>query len=1173
MEFVGQPRTSGACNLLGVPGVSSVDVDDDEFEVVSGIRPKSSPLPRRRSSTSDEDSDPEPPLCGSRRVSFADAKGLSLVQVKEFDTCDVPKLPGYDSSEGEGKNTEEYFLSPHTFLLPLSTEELSARVQEQKLELETIELLPGTTTLKGLIRVLNISFNKAVYIRTTLDSWSTHFDLLAEYIPGSSDGLMDCFSFKLTLVPPFGEQGARVDFCLRYETPVGTFWANNNNRNYVLFCHHKMKEGREKPQTENVNKKSCLKTVSQNFSTVENISATEASSQENISTDVSNHGPGVDTMEAKKISDGQSGTSGEQSQKLLDNCCVGKLTLISLDGQMESRQKSVRKSRRKAARMARVKNYFTQRDGAANDTQRDEQPPGIKEAAQQETPEEKHTDVQSFSEDNRKSEGSQLVSDSPETFSEALLNVQHDTSSAHDYTTISETEKSENTTLAESATLTGGERATDVPDNTLHSNDEASSADEHVNMFVTKAEESSQTNNTAAVSCESQVSPTNNFTFGTVVAPLYHQVFGRAGSESQSVGDRGNPAWAPLGVGGLNPHSDRRQFSCIVPTGHKSQVNVINNQESNYESLDATLNCPTEEEETSLSVTVNDVLDCADTLQEPAETEYSDQICKHRSADSNPLLAKEEPKHSGEIKVIGEVSDSMTEVMMTKYHEHEDMFVELKDEDTREMESAISKQDEDFCSADITEMKNWEMMVEEEENNIYTSKEDSEAIHLKAEDTKAVEKDTTEKKVEEFVEEVTGTEVKEVKADNTGGLEDEESIREEETGNDSGDVETEVEYVQVTKTDETAGEEEDAEAEKTEGPEEKQKEKHFTEKQEVNIKRKNVQEEEKEEEEKMEIDLNDEGEAGEEEEDQVKLKEENGEEKNPDYKKEILNEAGEAEIVDADSCMAIEDREDEEGCSEERSDITHNKAEDGLSALVNNGQEDVSVKVIEKENTGGGQKACNHTEICLYNLEGFQSNKSVTHERSKAENESSAAEGDILITDEPENDQTSHNSTSEESDSDNEVELYMHCLRAVGTAAQARRDRNKDTSCSGSRRLSVSRNKLPSTPMPSISESLDEEQHLSRLQENHEDERTAAVVAVSASSGQEGIKQNVLWWKDTFSCKNISKTLFCTTSLVVFAAVAYHYDFLACFGLYLISVVWLCCQGERQPVKNNKRIG
>uniref|UniRef100_A0A3P9P7Y4 CBM21 domain-containing protein n=1 Tax=Poecilia reticulata TaxID=8081 RepID=A0A3P9P7Y4_POERE len=198
----------------------------------------------------------------SRRVSFADAKGLSLVQVKEFDTWDVPKLPGSNSVVVQGKDSVEYHLLPQTFSLPLPSEEVLAKVLSQKVELETIGLLPGTTILKGVVRVLNISYNKSVYVRTSLDRWATHFDLLAEYVPGSSDGVMDSFSFKLTLGPPFGDQGVRVDFCLRYETPMGTFWANNNNRNYVLSCQRGMKVGTEKPQREKATKKSCLKTVS-----------------------------------------------------------------------------------------------------------------------------------------------------------------------------------------------------------------------------------------------------------------------------------------------------------------------------------------------------------------------------------------------------------------------------------------------------------------------------------------------------------------------------------------------------------------------------------------------------------------------------------------------------------------------------------------------------------------------------------------------------------------------------------------------------------------------------------------------------------------------------------------------------------------------------------------------
>lgn len=243
-------------NLLGLPGPCPWD-DDDEPLGLGGIKPKSSPIPRRRSSVSScSDEDSQPPPSSSRRVSFADAFGLSLVSVKQFDSRDV--CGPSDPLESDLNETKEYFLS-QLFTLPATPDELIQKVQEQKLELENLELLPGTTTLKGIIRVLNLCFDKLVFIRTSLDCWSSHFDLLAEFVPGSSDGVTDCFSFRLTLVPPFGEQGARVDFCLRYETPFGTFWTNNSGQNYVLFCHEKAKQ-----PGENVKKhkrKSCLKST------------------------------------------------------------------------------------------------------------------------------------------------------------------------------------------------------------------------------------------------------------------------------------------------------------------------------------------------------------------------------------------------------------------------------------------------------------------------------------------------------------------------------------------------------------------------------------------------------------------------------------------------------------------------------------------------------------------------------------------------------------------------------------------------------------------------------------------------------------------------------------------------------------------------------------------------
>ncbi|KAG7522347.1 phosphatase 1 regulatory subunit 3A [Solea senegalensis] len=1261
MECVGQPRLSMACNLLEVPGLSYSDFDGDEGEVVIGIRPRFSPQPRRKSSITDDDSEPDPPYCSSRRVSFADAKGLSLVQVKEFDTWAVPKLPGYDSSEGDGNEAKEYYLSPLTFSLPLPTEELLVKVRDQKVELESIELLPGTTILKGVIRVLNISFSKTVYVRTTLDAWSNHFDLLAEYNPGSSDGLMDCFSFMLTLVPPFGKQGVRVDFCLRYETPVGTFWANNNHRNYVLFCHQKMKD---RPQKDNESKKGCLKAVSQIYSSEENISGSDASSQESISADELKLGEEVNSMKDRQSSDDRSKTTGEGEQKL----------------ETENRPFISRRSARKAARLARVRDHFAQRSKEGSDTEREETPPEVKQTAQEEKPQEEHSNVPPFSEENSKSEVSSFASNSMGV-RKSLVDVPRDFLQASHNIASNEPEKCESNEMDDLAT--GGVSVTEIPDNPLRLNDQPTHAEwQNVTMSASRAEEESQMQNTchgpvnntapdpgvtSSEISENPVGQNNRFTFGTVVAPLYHQMLGREGSERQSTADRGSPVRVTLSTG------DWRKESCCTGStgvGHDTvQGNVMNAQESNQSPSNV-------EEQRSDSVMAEDVLDppaqiiqsdhrCTNTAEDPivvsGDTEvhqhcgnllstdtlsaqipprrlhlrgksqedtkpcdFQNQTTTERKIETNinktvlqtesqqvrptigPSFASSEthqetrsggeydcqcvnesnseadigkddtesitnssPKldnllealydlnsdqiHRSDFSTPGSCQETKNETSyveeqneMTNHEDEsqnsaetevsdeatcdDDMFVKLKDEDSLmdEPRSVFLKQ-EDITLADTTDVKKWEMMVDEEERTILLSHEEVEAMRSDTEADQGGQLEDTVigttlekergKTLGEVCEALTAAGVYDGTAEDAVMLEDKGRVEEEETL----EAVAGIEYVQATQTVTTAT-----------GEEQQTGEDDQTSVQEV---KKIVIEEE------------------------IKTREEKtGDE-------EIIgDEAGDSDDVNAESVgITTDDRGDEVRCFEASLDITQNNGEDALSPMMNS--------VQKKRVTGRKRERVNAhipPEIDLYNKEDFQSSEHVRHDRSH---------GDLCsVTDEPESDQTNHNSASSESDSDDEVELYMHCLRAVHTGAQATKD--NDTGFSAGKRGSMSRRKSLPTPMPSICESLDEEPHFGGFQDNHEDLNpaefqpapAAAAAAPSVSSGQESNSSDVSWWKETFSCSNVSKTLLYTTLLGAFLVVAYHYDFLACFVLYLISIVWLYCQREQQPSKNNSRM-
>ncbi|KAM5302933.1 protein phosphatase 1 regulatory subunit 3A [Glossophaga mutica] len=261
MEPSEEPSQINKDNFLEVPNLFD-SLSEDE-EVKATFKPGFSPQPSRRGSDSSEDMYLDIPSSGTRRVSFADTFGLNLVSVKEFDCWDLPSVLTNFDLRKDIFHPEEYVLSPLFDLT--SSKELMQQLQEQKVILESAEYLPGSTSMKGIIRVLNISFEKLVYVRMSLDDWQTHYDILAEYVPNSCDGETDQFSFKISLVPPYQKDGSKVQFCIRYETSVGTFWSNNNGTNYILVCQKKEQELKPvKPWEDLANRqiKGCLKVKS-----------------------------------------------------------------------------------------------------------------------------------------------------------------------------------------------------------------------------------------------------------------------------------------------------------------------------------------------------------------------------------------------------------------------------------------------------------------------------------------------------------------------------------------------------------------------------------------------------------------------------------------------------------------------------------------------------------------------------------------------------------------------------------------------------------------------------------------------------------------------------------------------------------------------------------------------
>lgn len=219
------------------------DDEDEDDDTNVHLIPRCSPVPRKRgSSIFDETAEYmrfQQALSAGKKVSFADTTGGDLVDVKEFVAF------GSEDEEEEARWEEEEAKYRKPELEPIYTVQpefcaatgvvLLQTVRTDKVAVERLfQVENEPLAVSGLIRVLNISFHKAVYIRSTMDNWVTYFDHPAEYVHGSNDGDTDQFSFKLSFSPPYVTHGSRIEFVVRYETSDGDFWANNSSKNYVV---------------------------------------------------------------------------------------------------------------------------------------------------------------------------------------------------------------------------------------------------------------------------------------------------------------------------------------------------------------------------------------------------------------------------------------------------------------------------------------------------------------------------------------------------------------------------------------------------------------------------------------------------------------------------------------------------------------------------------------------------------------------------------------------------------------------------------------------------------------------------------------------------------------------------------------------------------------------------
>ncbi|XP_062854463.1 protein phosphatase 1 regulatory subunit 3A [Trichomycterus rosablanca] len=215
------------------------DEDDEEAEENVRLIPRCSPIPRKRgSSIIDETAEyMRIRLVLARRVSFADASGADIADVREFVPFDSDEED--DTWEEEEEKLRRSYQEPVYRVWPEfpvhTADELIHSVRANKVEVESVTAVPEDhLSFDVLICVLNVSYHKSVFVRSTMDGWITHTESPAEYVQDSNDGDTDRFSARLSFSQPYLFNGARIDLVVRYETSDGEFWANNSRRNYSV---------------------------------------------------------------------------------------------------------------------------------------------------------------------------------------------------------------------------------------------------------------------------------------------------------------------------------------------------------------------------------------------------------------------------------------------------------------------------------------------------------------------------------------------------------------------------------------------------------------------------------------------------------------------------------------------------------------------------------------------------------------------------------------------------------------------------------------------------------------------------------------------------------------------------------------------------------------------------
>lgn len=187
--------------------------------------------------------------CRNIGVRFVDSLGVDLEDIRVFKAGEDPFIPhhvtfrllmGAELTDGRHLEISLPYMKPVFPQQPGDQPEFLRRLHDCKVCLERV--LCFELGVIGITQVINLDFEKDVTARYTFTEWKSCTEAKASWVSTTSktweDGELGCDTFRFHLpVPPYLQQGAVLQFAIRYKACGAEYWDNNNGQNYKLVCH------------------------------------------------------------------------------------------------------------------------------------------------------------------------------------------------------------------------------------------------------------------------------------------------------------------------------------------------------------------------------------------------------------------------------------------------------------------------------------------------------------------------------------------------------------------------------------------------------------------------------------------------------------------------------------------------------------------------------------------------------------------------------------------------------------------------------------------------------------------------------------------------------------------------------------------------------------------------